>query len=128
MDEGIVGLLGGTFLLVMLAVGVIAIASMWKVYSKAGQPGWASIVPIYNMVVLLKIVGRPLWWLILLLIPLVNIVVVIIMFIDLAKSFGQGAGFGVGLVFLGTIFFPILAFGDARYLGPSAGVPVRAAS
>jgi len=110
----------------MLAVAVALIASLWKVYAKAGQPGWAAIVPIYNCVILLKIVGKPIWWLILLLIPFVNFVILIIVYIALAKSFGKGAGFGIGLVLLGFIFFPILGFGDAKYLGPPSGAPALA--
>jgi hypothetical protein len=81
---------------------------MWKVFAKAGHPGWAAIIPIYNMYVWCKIVGRPGWWVILMLIPLVNIVVAIIVCIDMAKSFGKGAGFGIGLALLGIIFLPIL--------------------
>jgi len=90
------------------------------VFAKAGQPGWAAIVPIYNAVVLLQITGRPLWWIILFMIPLANIIVGILVAVDLAKSFGQSTGFALGLVFLGFIFFPILGFGSARYLGPAA--------
>jgi hypothetical protein len=101
---------------------VVMIVSLWKVFTKAGQPGWAAIVPIYNIVVLLQIVGRPMWWLVLCLIPLVNLVAAIILAIDLAKSFGKGAGFGLGLIFLGFIFYPILGFGSARYSGPAAAV------
>ena len=97
---------------------VLLIASMWKIFTKAGQPGWASIVPIYNIVVLLKIVGKPLWWIILLLIPIVNIVVAIIVTHQLSKSFGKGVGFTIGLIFLGIIFYPVLAFSDAEYIGP----------
>jgi hypothetical protein len=115
------GAFGVVFLIIMLAVAVALIASLWKVYAKAGQPGWAAIVPIYNCVVLLKIVGKPIWWLILLLIPFVNFVILIIVYLALAKSFGKGAGFGIGLVLLGFIFFPILGFGDAKYLGPPSG-------
>ena len=88
--------------------------------TKAGQPGWACIVPIYNIYILLRIAGRPGWWLILYLIPLVSIVVAVIVAIDIAKAFGKGTGFGLGLAFLGFIFFPILAFGDAKYGGGSA--------
>ena len=126
MDELIRGLFVGVFAIVVLATAVIVIVSMWKVFTKAGKPGWAWIIPIYGLVVLLRIVGRPLWWLLLMLIPIVNLVVTIIVCIDLAKSFGKGAGFGLGLLFLGLIFFPILGFGHARYTGPSAAVPVRA--
>jgi uncharacterized membrane protein YoaK (UPF0700 family) len=94
------------------------------VYEKAGKPGWASIIPIYNALVLLEIVGRPWWWILLCLIPVVNIVVGIIIVVDLAKSFGKGIGFAVGLILLGFIFVPVLAWSDAQYLGPSAGTPV----
>lgn len=107
-------------LTVALAVTVVAIAGMWKVFQKAGQPGWAAIVPFYNVYILLKICGRPGWWLVLFLIPFVNIVVAVITALDLAKAFGKGVGFGLGLIFLGPIFYCILGFGDARYLGPPA--------
>lgn len=104
-------------MILWLAIAVLMIASMWKVFTKAGEPGWAAIVPIYNIIVLLKIAGRPIWWIILLLIPVVNIVVLILVSIDVAKRFGKGTGFGIGLALLGIIFYPILAFGDARYSG-----------
>lgn len=110
----------GIFLLIYLAVIVLMIASFWKIFTKAGKPGWAAIVPIYNLVVLLEIVGRPVWWIVLLLIPLVNFVILILLCMDLAKSFGQGAGFGIGLLLLGPIFYPILAFGSSTYRGPAA--------
>ena len=103
--------------IVGLVIAVIGIASMWKLFTKAGQPGWASIIPIYNLYVLCKISGKPGWWLLLCIIPFVNFVIVILLFLGLAKNFGKGAGFGIGLVFLGFIFLPILAFGDARYQG-----------
>jgi hypothetical protein len=105
--------------LIALAVAIFIIAGMWKMYAKAGQPGWACIIPIYNFVALLQIVGRPLWWILLLFIPLVNLIILLIVFIDLAKSFGKGTGFGLGLFFLGAIFMPILGFGDAKYIGPA---------
>ena len=95
-------------------------ASLWKIYTKAGQPGWAGIVPIYNIIVLLNIVGRPIWWIVLFCVPFVNFIAFIIIAIDLAKSFGKDIGFAIGMVLLPFIFFPMLAFGDARYLGPSA--------
>jgi hypothetical protein len=90
-------------------------AGMWKTYTKAGKPGWGAIIPIYNVILLLQIAGRPLWWIVLVFIPLVNLAVLIIVGIDIAKNFGKGAGFGLGLTFLGFIFYPILGFGDARY-------------
>ena len=109
----------GIFLVVQLAIIIFLIASIWKVFTKAGQPGWASIIPIYNIIVMLQIVGRPWWWILLLLIPIVNLVIFIIISIDMAKSFGKGAGFGIGLFLLGIIFYPILGFGNATYQGPS---------
>ncbi len=107
-------------MLVWLAVMIAVLAGFWKVFVKAGKPGWACLVPIYNIIVMLQIVGRPLWWLVLLLIPFVNFVVLIIISIDMAKSFGKGTGYGIGLAFLGAIFYPMLGFGDAKYQGPSA--------
>ena len=104
-------------ILISLLIALVTIIGMWKVFTKAGKPGWASIIPIYNLIVLLEIAGRPLWWFVLLLIPFVNFIVILIIFIDVAKSFGQGTGFGLGLALLGPIFFPILGFGSARYVG-----------
>ena len=109
----IVGVIG-------LVLGILAIAGMWKMFVKAGKPGWAAIIPIYNAIVMLEIVGRPIWWIILLLIPCVGVIFAFILSIDLAKSFGKGAGFGIGIALLGFIFIPMLGFGDAKYLGPSA--------
>ena len=106
--------------LIPFAVFVLIIISAWKVFEKADKPGWACLIPIYNIIVMLEIVDRPWWWLFLLLIPLVNLIFAVILCIDLAKAFGQGAAFGIGLLFLGFIFYPILAFGDASYLGAPA--------
>lgn len=117
---GIMALMGGVGLLVYFAFIALIIIGWWKVFTKAGKPGWAAIVPIYNLIVLLEIVGRPIWWIALMFIPCVNLVIYIMICLDLAKSFGKGAGFGLGLAFLGPIFAPILGFGDARYGGPSA--------
>ena len=108
--------MGGVIGLLFVIIGIV---SMWKLFTKAGQPGWASIIPIYNLYILCKISGKPGWWLILMFIPFVNFIILILLFLGLAKSFGKGAGFGLGLVFLGIIFLPILAFGDARYQGPT---------
>ena len=104
-----------------LLVAVLMIAAMWKIFTKARQPGWACLIPIYNIYILCKIVGRPGWWVILMLIPFVNFIIAIILCIDLAKSFGNGVGFGLGLALLGIIFFPILGFGSSQYQGPLAG-------
>ncbi len=116
-DAGGAGAAGGIILFVYLVIAVLAIAGIWKTFAKAGKPGWAAIIPIYNVIVLLEIAGRPLWWIILFFIPFVNIIVPFIVMIDIAAKFGKGAGFGIGLALLGFIFFPILGFGDARYQG-----------
>ena len=100
-----------------LAVMIVVIAGLWKTFVKAGKPGWAAVVPIYNVFVLLEISGKPLWWIVLLLIPFVNLVILILVSIAVAEKFGKGAGFGLGLAFLGFVFYPVLGFGDARYQG-----------
>ena len=106
------------FWVIYCAVLIFMIATMWKIFTKAGKPGWASIIPIYNIIVWCQIVGRPAWWVILFIVCAP--IVAIILCIDLAKSFGKGVGFALGLIFLGIIFFPILAFGSAQYQGPAA--------
>jgi len=106
--------------IISLLIAVLMIVAMWKIFTKAGQPGWASIIPIYNIYILCKIVGRPGWWVLLMFIPLVNFIIAIILCIDLAKSFGKGAGFGIGILLLGFIFLPILAFGDAQHQGAAS--------
>lgn len=106
------------FFIVLLAIVVLLIASQWKVFEKAGQPGWACLIPIYNAYILLKIAGKPGWWLLLYLIPIVNIVIAIWTINMISKSFGKDEGFTVGLTLLGIVFWPILAFSDARYIGP----------
>lgn len=111
---------GGAFGLIGLVFAIVMIAAMWKIFVKAGQPGWAAIVPIYNLYILLKIVGRPGWWILLFFIPFVNFIIMIIVAIDTAKSFGKGGGFAAGLILLPFIFYPILGFGSAQYQGPAA--------
>jgi hypothetical protein len=112
---------GGTMLLVWLAVAVVVIIGGWKMFEKAGQSGWAILIPIYNLYIMLKIVGRPTWWILLFLIPLVNFVIAIILALDLAKAFGQSGAFGFFLLFLfSPIGYLILGFGSASYHGPAA--------
>ncbi|MHB1003316.1 MAG: DUF5684 domain-containing protein [Thermoleophilia bacterium] len=98
-----------------IAIIVFLIAAMWKVFVKAGQPGWAAIVPIYNIYIMLQIAGRPGWWLLLMFVPFVNFVVQIIVALDIARNFGKSTGFGIGLILLSPIFYPILGFGSATY-------------
>jgi hypothetical protein len=116
------GAAGAGIMIVWLALVVLMIAAMWKVFQKAGEPGWAAIVPIYNLYIILKIAGKPAWWLILFLIPFVNLVVAIIAYVAFAQAFNKGVGFALGLAFLAPVFWPILAWGDSRY----AGVPATA--
>ena len=106
-------ILWAVVLLFFIAVG-------WKIFTKAGQPGWAILVPIYNIIVLLKIVGREWWCVLLMLIPFVGVIVWIIVSLDLAKSFGRGVGFAIGLILLAPIFGLILGFGSDTYRGPAA--------
>jgi hypothetical protein len=106
---------GPIFWILWAAFMILIIASIWKLFTKAGQPGWAAIIPIVNTYFLCKVAGRPGWWVILMFIPLVNFVIWIIISIDIAKNFGKGTGFGVGVALLSFIFVPILAFGSARY-------------
>ncbi len=101
--------------LIYFALIIFIFASLWRVFTKAGQPGWAIIIPIYNAYILLKIAGKPGWWLLLMLIPVVNFIVAILVYVGVAERFGKGAGFAIGLMFLSFIFFPILAFSDAEY-------------
>jgi hypothetical protein len=111
------GVLGVAFLAFMCAFTLLLIVSVWKVFTKAGKPGWASIIPIYNLIVMLEITGKPIWWIVLFLIPFVNFVAAILLSLALSEKFGKSTGFGIGLALVSFVFFPILAFGDARYRG-----------
>lgn len=113
--------------LVSLAICVLVVASLWKIFAKAGKPGWAAIIPIYNLVVYLQVVKRPVWWIVLMFIPLVNVVVWIVLTNDLAKAFGKGVGWTLGLLFVGFVFYPILGFGGDPYLGGQAPAQTQAA-
>ncbi len=113
------GPISGVFSIFAFALSIFVIAGFWKIFVKAGKPGWAAIIPIYNIIVLLEIVGKPVWWIILLLIPCVNLIFAVWMYNLLSKSFGQNEGFTIGLLFLPFIFFPLLGFGNYRYIGPA---------
>ena len=113
-------MLSGTFMFVWLAIVVFMIASIWKVFTKAGQPGWASIIPIYNVYIMLKIADKPGWWLLLFFIPVVNLIIAILTAVGIANNFGKGGGFVVGMILLPIVFYPILAFGSAEYKAAQA--------
>ncbi len=119
-QETILGLSSFTFFSIAFFIVIIYIVAQWKIYEKAGQPGWAVLIPFYNVYVLLKIVGKPGWWLLLIIfVPFVNFILAIWMVNLLSKSFGKDVLFTLGLLFLGFIFYPVLGFGDAKYIGPA---------
>jgi hypothetical protein len=117
LEGGIIAAMGVMFF-VYCAILLVIIISMWKIFEKAGKPGWAAIIPIYNLIVLLEIVGKPVWWIILLLIPFVNFIVMIFLAHLLSKSFGKDVVMTILLIFLPFVGYPMLAFGDAKYGGP----------
>lgn len=101
----------------LLAFTVVILVGMWKVYVKAGKPGWACIVPFYNSYCLFDMTFGNGWLFLLTFVPCVNFVMMILVYVKLAKAFGKGGGYAVGLIFLPVIFIPMLGFGDAQYLG-----------
>ena len=100
-----------------LAILAVTYVSLWKIYAKAGRPGWAALIPFYNNYVLFEMVFGNGWMFLLLLVPCVNFVISIMLLFKLATAFGKDAVYGIGLLFLPIIFLPILAFGDAQYVG-----------
>jgi len=108
--------IGVLLFIVYVAFIVLMIASMWKTFEKAGQKGWTAIIPILNIIVLLKVVHKELWWIILFIIPCVSIIAWIIVSFDVARAFGKGAGYGLGLIILPFIFLPMIGFGSATYV------------
>ena len=109
--------MGIVILIIYIGIMVAVIAGVWKAFVKAGQPGWSVLIPIYNIYVMTQIAKKPGWWVLLMLIPIVGIIVSFILMIEIAKNFGRDTGFGIGLALLGIIFWPILGFGDAQYIG-----------
>ena len=108
---------------IAMAVSVFTIICMWKLFVKAGKPGWAAIIPIYNIVVMLEITELPMWYIALFFVPFANIYAMFKIYIEFAKKFGKSAGFGVGMVFFAPIFLGILAFGkNSNYVGSQSTV------
>jgi hypothetical protein len=99
----------------MAIITIFYVFVFWKVLVKAGLPGWGAIIPIYNTILMLEMAKKPWWWIFLMLVPIVNFVVVVMVMLKISANFGKGTGFGLGLLFLNPIFFPILAFGSAKY-------------
>lgn len=106
-----------TTTIISLALGVLLIVAMWMIFKKAGKPGWAAIVPFYNIYVMYEITWGSGWRFLMLLIPIYNIILAIQTQVKLAKAFGKSGGFAVGLIFLPYVFDPILAFDRSVYLG-----------
>ncbi len=106
---------GVIVILFMVAIFLFLIVGMWKVFEKAGQPGWGIFVPIYSAYLMVKIANRPGIWLLFLFIPVVNFVVGIIMMVDIAKNFGKSSMYALGLLLFGFIFFPMLGYSDAQW-------------
>lgn len=104
------------FVLIYIGIIVLMITSVWKVFTKANQPGWAAIVPIYNIIIMLEVAKKPTWWVAMYFIPIANFVFMIMTLNGISKNFGKDEGFTVGMVLLGIVFWPILAFGNAQYV------------
>jgi hypothetical protein len=106
-----------------LTVGfvVLEVIGLWGVFAKAGRPGWWALVPGFDLFVLVRVVGRPWWLAVLFFVPVADLVAAIVVFYALARSFGKGMAYTVGLLVLGFVFVPVLGFGSAEYLGPGGG-------
>lgn len=124
----IIGSTGSGFsTLIVIVFAAASIAGYWATFAKAGKPGWGALIPFYNLYLLIKIAGRPGWWLVLCFIPLVNVIIVLIVSLDIAKNFGKGAGFGVLLWLFPMIMYLVLGFGSAQYAGAPAASAAPAA-
>lgn len=101
-----------------MIIALLLVIAMWMIFSKANHGGWKSIIPIYNVYTLCKIADGNGWKFLLLIIPIVNIIYYIILMHRLARAFGKGVLFTIGLIFLPNIFTLILGFGKSEYIGP----------
>ena len=108
--------LGLMLVVYLVVVTLLFIVPIWKLYEKAGQPGWAVLVPFYNIIIWLRIIGKPWWWLLLMMIPYVGIIWSIWSINLLVKRFGKSEGYTVGVIFLGFIFLPMLGYGSSKYI------------
>lgn len=111
--------IGVGVMLFYFALIALMLVSYWKIFTKAGKEGWKSIIPVYNFVVILEIVAKPIWWVVLMFVPFVNVIIYIMVVNELSKVFNKGVGTTIGLLLLPVVFFPMLAFGDAKYTKPA---------
>lgn len=125
LQAGVPGVPGGPEFIVILVVFALPIAGMWKMFAKAGKPGWGALVPIYNAYLFIKIAGRPGWWVLLLIVPLINLLVTLVVAIDVSERFGKGTVFGIALWVLPYFLIPVLGFGTATYRGADRGSGLR---
>lgn len=116
---------GAQLIILAIELGISAFV-FWAVFEKAGVPGWWSIIPVVYLYGLAKVAGRSGWWVLWLIIPIVNIIFWIILCVDVSKAFGHGGAFAIGLILLPFIFYPILGFGSSTYRGTVASTPARA--
>ena len=114
----LLGFIGPQEIIIVLFL-LLPVIALWKLFEKANKPGWAAIIPIYNLIVFMEIIGKPWWWIILWIIPYLNIIWIIWGWNLMVKSFGKTEGFTVGVILLGIIFIPILGFGNSKYIGPA---------
>ncbi|WP_338791635.1 DUF5684 domain-containing protein [Bernardetia sp. Wsw4-3y2] len=129
MDQNEAALAGmmammGTFMLIVVLIQIFIYVCLWKIYEKAGKPGWTALVPIYNLVIMMEIINKPAIWVLYLFIPFYGIYIAIVSVVEFAKVFGKDTGFAIGLILLPIVFYPMLAFGDAQYQGTMAGEKV----
>ena len=106
---------GGMGLIIFLLFTIWMVITMWKIFKKADLPGWGSLIPIYNLILIIRMASKPDWWIFLFFIPFINLVAFVVVNVDLAKNFGKDIGFAIGMIYLSFIFFPILAFGEAEF-------------
>ena len=113
---------------VMVAITIVSLIAWWRIFQKAGQPGWAILIPIYSAIVELKVVNKPVWWILLLLIPIVNIVILIIVALEIGKAFGKSTAFSVILLILIPIGYLIIGFDNSQYQLASTQTPMQPTS
>jgi hypothetical protein len=118
MDPGALAVFWSVYMIVALAIAVFSIAGLWKMFGKAGRPGWAAIIPIYNTYVLLKVAGMSGWWLLGFFVPFLNIFVALYLWWKVSEAYGHGFGYFLGLWFLTPIFLMMLGFGKSQYQLP----------